>query len=108
MLRSRWSTPSSTFLRRKRTSPPMGKNMKIIKVVGALGLAGFAGAALAQDAGWYGGIGIGQSRAKINDERIRNGLPGVTSIQDDDRDTGFKLSGGRQFIRNVAAVASYF
>jgi len=86
----------------------MGKNMKIIKVVGALGLAGFAGVALAQDAGWYGGIGIGQSRAKIDDERIRRGLPGVTSIQDDDRDTGFKLFAGRQFTRNFAVEGGYF
>src|SRR6266850_505306 len=86
----------------------MENNMKIIKAVGALGLAGFAGVALAQDAGWYGGIGIGQSRAKINDERIRNGLPGVTSIQDDDRDTGFKLFGGRQFTRNFAVEGGYF
>jgi OOP family OmpA-OmpF porin len=88
----------------------MEKNMKIIKVVGALGLAGFAGVALAQEAGWYGGIGIGQSRAKINDERIRSGFAPivVTSIQDDDRDTGFKLFGGRQFTRNFAVEGGYF
>src|SRR5690349_17287130 len=105
MLRSLWSTPSSTFLPRKAHELSMEKNMKIMKAMGALGLAGFfAGlgshAALAQDAGWYGGIGIGQSRAKINDDRIRAGLPGVTSIQDDDTDTGFKLFAGRQFTRN--------
>ncbi len=86
--------------------------MKIMKAMGALGLAGFAAltsqAATAQDSGWYGGIGIGQSRAKINDERIRAGLPGVTSIDDDDRDTGFKLFAGKQFTRNFALEAGYF
>jgi OOP family OmpA-OmpF porin len=88
------------------------KNMKMMRAMGALSLAGFAGlssqVALAQDAGWYGGIGIGQSRAKINDDKIRAGLPGVTSIKDDDTDTGFKLFAGRQFTRNFALEGGYF
>src|SRR5688572_22824109 len=90
----------------------MENNMKITKVLGTLGLAGCAAlgsqAAVAQDAGWYGGIGIGQSRAKIHDDRIRAGLPGVTSIEDDDTAAGFKLFAGRQFGRNFALEGGYF
>jgi OmpA-OmpF porin, OOP family len=86
--------------------------MKLVRTVGALGLAGFAAvasqAAIAQDSGWYGGIGIGQSRAKIDDDRIRAGLGGVTSIDDNDRDTGFKLFAGWQLNRNFAVEGGYF
>ena len=68
--------------------------------------------ALAQDAGWYGGIGIGQSRAKIDDGRIAADLLGAgtpaTSIKDDDRSIGFKLFGGRKFNRNFAVEGGYF
>ncbi len=68
--------------------------------------------AVAADSGWYGGLGIGQSRAKIDDERITSGLLGsglaVTSISDDDRDIGYKVFGGLKFNRNFALEAGYF
>jgi OOP family OmpA-OmpF porin len=91
-------------------------NMKLMRTMGALGLAGFAAVsaqtALAADYGWYAGGSIGQSRAKIHDERIAAGLAGagltVTSIEDDDRDTGFKLFGGWKFNRNFALEGGYF
>jgi OOP family OmpA-OmpF porin len=90
----------------------MEKNMHSMKAVLALGLTGLAAVsssiAAPADEGWYGGIGIGQSRAKINDDRIRAGLPGVTSIEDDDTDTGFKLFAGWQFTRNFALEGGYF
>lgn len=88
--------------------------MKLMKAVGALGLVGFAAvsgqAAVAAESGWYGGIGIGQSRAKIDHARITAGLLPrvVTSIDDDDRDTGFKLLAGRKFNRNFAVEGGYF
>jgi OOP family OmpA-OmpF porin len=91
------------------------KNMKLVRTVGALGLVGFAlvsgQAAVAAESGWYGGISIGQSRAKIHHERIANqvGVP-VSSIafDDDDRDVGFKLLAGKKFNRNFAVEGGYF
>jgi OOP family OmpA-OmpF porin len=66
----------------------------------------------AQQAGWYGGINLGQSRSKIDDARIASGLlaGGFTSasLADDDRDTGGKIFGGYQFNRNFAVEGGYF
>jgi OOP family OmpA-OmpF porin len=92
------------------------KNMHLMKVVGALGLAGCAAAsspvALAAEAGWYGGIGIGQSREENHHGRITSQLLGsgfaTTSISDDSRDTGWKLFAGRRFNRNFAVEGGYF
>jgi len=83
--------------------------------MGALGLAGFAavsGPAGAADEGWYLGFGIGQSREENHHDRITQQLLGsgftTNSIDDDSRDTGWKLLGGRKFNRNFAVEASYF
>jgi OOP family OmpA-OmpF porin len=82
-----------------------------------LALAGLgsvtATAALAQDGGYfYGGLGIGQSRANIDDNRIAAGLLGsgltMTSISRDEKDTGYKLFGGYQFNRYFGVEAGYF
>lgn len=68
--------------------------------------------AMAQDAGWYGGANIGQSNASIDDARISNDLLGsglaTTSIDDNDRDRGFKLFGGYQVNKYFAVEAGYF
>lgn len=68
--------------------------------------------AVADDAGWYVGTNIGQSRAKIDDPGIASGLLGAgfatTAITDDDRRLGFKLFGGYQFNRNFALEGGYF
>jgi OOP family OmpA-OmpF porin len=67
---------------------------------------------MAQDTGWYGGANVGQSRATIDDARIRSGLlnDGFTSatIVDDDRSTGFKIFGGYQLNKNFAVEGGYF
>jgi len=90
--------------------------MKLARASGTLGLAALAAIAgpfaVAADSGWYGGISIGQSRAKIADDRIRSQLLGsgltMTSIDDDNRDTGYKLFGGYKFDRNFAVEGGYF
>jgi OOP family OmpA-OmpF porin len=68
--------------------------------------------AMAQDAGWYGGANIGRTQASIDDARITSGLLGssltTTSIQDNDRDRGYKLFGGYQYNKNFAVEAGYF
>ena len=83
--------------------------MRLVRVLGALSVMGFAATssqfAAAADSEWYGGIGVGQSRAKIDDPRIISGLLSsgytTTSITDDDRDTGYKLFGGYKFLLNL-------
>lgn len=74
---------------------------------------GSAGAAIAQDGGYfYGGVGIGQSRANIDDTRIANSLLGagltMDSIRSDEKDTGYRLFGGYQFNRWFGVEAGYF
>ena len=68
--------------------------------------------AMAQDAGWYGGANIGRTQASIDDARITSGLLGsgltTTSIEDNDRDRGYKLFGGYQVNKNFAVEAGYF
>jgi OmpA-OmpF porin, OOP family len=66
-----------------------------------LGLASamaFTGPALAQDAGFYAGLHIGQSS-------VKDGCEGLTSC--DDEDTGWKILGGYQFNRHLAVELGY-
>ncbi|HVS26193.1 MAG TPA: OmpA family protein [Burkholderiales bacterium] len=89
---------------------------RVAKTVGTLGLGALAAIAssfaVADDSGWYGGFNIGASEAKIDDARIIGGLRGsglaTTSITDDDRDFGYKLFGGYQFIKYFALEGGYF
>jgi OOP family OmpA-OmpF porin len=71
-----------------------------------------APAALAQGTGWYAGGSIGRTGATIDDARIRGGLAGqglaTSSIEDRERDNGFKAFGGYQFNRNIGVEAGYF
>lgn len=92
--------------------------MKFIKVTSALSLAalsvlaGPGAMAQGQDPGWYGGASVGRSAATIDDERINRGLLGsgfsASSINDDDRSTGYKIFGGYQLNRNFAVEGGYF
>ena len=91
--------------------------MKPTHTLRVLGLAGaaslIAASACAQDAGYYyGGLSVGQSRARIDEPRITATLLGAglatTSIVSDEHDPAFKLFGGYQFNRNFALEGGYF
>jgi OOP family OmpA-OmpF porin len=90
--------------------------MKLARASGTLGLAALSAItssfAVADNSGWYGGVSVGQSQAKIDDERITSSLLQggltTTSINDRDRDTGYKLYGGYQFNKYFALEGGYF
>lgn len=89
-----------------------GKSTRIsLAVVAALAVLA-SPLANADDTGWYSGINVGRSRAKIDDPHIRSGLLNggftTSSIVDDDRATGYKLYGGYQFNRYFALEGGYF
>ena len=61
---------------------------------------------------WYIGAGVGQSRATIDEPRLRASLAAngetVTGFTKDQRDTGYKLFVGRQLNQYFAVEAGYF
>jgi OmpA-OmpF porin, OOP family len=90
--------------------------MRLARASGTLSLAALAlivsPYATAADTGWYAGVNVGQSMANIDDARITSGLLGggfgTTSINDDDRDTGYKIFGGYKVNKNFALEGGYF
>ncbi|MGZ3254072.1 MAG: OmpA family protein [Burkholderiaceae bacterium] len=90
--------------------------MKLAIATGTLGLVALATIAtpfaMADDTGLYIGGDVGQSRAKIDDQRITSNLLSggltATSISNRDRDIGYKLYGGYQFNPNFAIEGGYF
>lgn len=90
--------------------------MKLARASAALGLVTLAGMigprALAGDNGWYVGGNVGQSRSTIDNDGIKGGLQSggftTTSLANDNRDIGFKVFGGYQFIRYFAVEGGYF
>jgi len=78
-------------------------------------LVSLSAPALAQggdSAYYYGGLSVGQSRAKLNEERMATDKfgPGVslTGIEKDNKDIGYKIFGGKQWSRNFAIETGYF
>jgi len=67
---------------------------------------------MAAESGVYGGFNVGRAKADFDEARITRGLLGpgfaATSINDDERDTGYKIFGGYQFNKNFAVEAGYF
>jgi OOP family OmpA-OmpF porin len=94
----------------------MEQKMKTLNTSGVLGLAVLAmsasSVAVADDAGWYIGANVGQSRATIDNARITSQLLGAgfatTAITDDEQHIGFKLFGGYQLNRYFALEGGYF
>ncbi len=92
-------------------------NMKALRGIGLAGLGTLmtiaAAPTMAQEGGYfYGGASLGQSRAKIDEERITTTLLGAglttTSMTRDEHDTAYKLFGGYQLNRNFAIEGGYF
>ena len=93
--------------------------MKKDKRLRRLGLAGLGllvtlpALAQTQEPGYfYGGLSVGASRAKIDQDRINASLLGAglstTAMSLNERDTAYKLFGGYQFNRNLALEGGYF
>lgn len=79
----------------------------------ALSVWALSASAQAQDAGYfYGGVSLGESRARIDQERITAGLLGAglntTAFTRDERGQAYRLFGGYQMTRNFALEAGYF
>lgn len=64
------------------------------------------------DSAWYAGAGLGQGRAKIDDERIARSLTAsgasLESFTTDQRDLGYKVFVGKKVNRYFAVEAGYF
>ncbi|MCX5877385.1 MAG: outer membrane beta-barrel protein [Deltaproteobacteria bacterium] len=91
--------------------------MKYVRASVTLGLVALTAIATpfakADDSsGVYVGGNIGQSRARIDEDRITNALTGAgfttTGFEDDNHDLGFKLFGGYQFNKYLAVEGGYF
>lgn len=92
----------------------MTQPMHALRLLGLAGLGSLvAVTATAQDASYlYGGASIGQSRARIDEDRITASLLAAglttTSMSKDEHDIGYKLFGGYQLNRYVALEGGYF
>ena len=68
--------------------------------------------ALAVDTGWYLGGNVGRSETDVDEERIADDLLNqgfaTTFMDDNERDTGFKVFGGYQFGRFFALESGYY
>ncbi len=85
--------------------------LRLLTVAGLVPLAGQM--AMAQDGGYpYLGLSVGQARAHFDEQRMGASVLGAgftsTTIDRNERDTGYKLFGGYQMSRNWAFEAGYF
>lgn len=92
----------------------MKRNILALRLLSVAGLGTLlAASSFAQEGGYfYGGLSVGQSRAKIDEDRITDRLSSAglstTDMRRDERDTAYKLFGGYQFNRHFALEAGYF
>jgi len=106
--------PAPSIARPSNARKTLMKPVRMLRLLGLTGLGSLAAfSATAQEAGYYyGGLSIGQSHARIDDERITAGLLGAglrtTSMSLDESDTAFKVFGGYQFNRYFAVEGGYF
>lgn len=71
-----------------------------------------ASGALAQDSGWYGGLGVGRSWADVDNRAITGAVNAsgstVNTINADQEDNTWKVLGGYSFNDTLAVEASWF
>ena len=79
----------------------IGKFKAGLSVVGVASAMMIAAPAVAQDQGFYAGLTLGQSKQKD----ACDGLGGGVSC--DDNDTAWRILGGYQFHKNIAAEIAY-
>lgn len=99
-------------LRAARKYPMTSHHTLRLIVLAGLGSL-LAAPSLAQEGGYfYGGLAAGQSRAKIDQERISAGLTGLglttSSFSVDERGNAFRIFGGYQINRYFGVEAGYF
>jgi OOP family OmpA-OmpF porin len=75
-------------------------------LAGAFLLAAGGAAAADVDSGFYGGLGIGKSKAKLKAEDFSLRTAGIQENRDE-VDTAYKFFGGYQFSQYIGAEASY-
>jgi OmpA-OmpF porin, OOP family len=72
----------------------------------------FTSPVFAQDSYYYGGIGVGQARARVDEQRIVERLAGTglttNAVAHDERHSAYKVFGGYQFNRYVGMELGYF
>lgn len=79
-----------------------------VALVAVLCTGGLGSALAADDAtGFYGGVGVGQTRAKINNNALHINGATATNFTKDETDIGYKIFGGYSFNKNLALEASY-
>ena len=86
--------------------------LRLIPFLAAIGCL-VAPTAFAQDSGYsYGGLSVGPSRARVDQQRITAGLLGAglatTNFDSDNNGSAYKLFGGYQFHPNFALEGGYF
>ena len=86
--------------------------LRLIPCLAAIGCL-VAPTAFAQDSGYgYGGLSVGPSRARVDQQRITAGLLGAglatTNFDSDNNGSAYKLFGGYQFHPNFALEGGYF
>ncbi len=99
------------LLAARKSSMTSHPTLRLIVLAGLGSL--LAAPALAQEGGYfYGGLAAGQSRAKIDQERISAGLAGLglstSSFSRDERGNAFRIFGGYQMNRYLGLEAGYF
>ncbi|MET0499057.1 MAG: outer membrane beta-barrel protein, partial [Steroidobacteraceae bacterium] len=89
----------------KTMNPMNATGVALVLMIGSAAVA-------ADDAGWYIGGNVGETRATIVESRIRSSLLAsgftMTDYDDDERDLGYKVFGGYQFGRFFALEGGYF
>ena len=101
-----------TAARKNSMKPTHAMQFLSLAGIGTLMALGAAPAAAQEGSYYYGGLSVGRSQARIDEQRINASLlaAGLTStgMSKDERDTAFKLFGGYQFNRHFALEAGYF